>query len=605
MVFNLFPVFVFYFCAINSSIFALNYSLALKLGGINKEPLSDSQVLFYNINDTDCFSKNTQYTMLSNTLFSHVLLGNYHIKMPIVDIKQESIQSTIDTFNIDSVPNKLEHHEILEEVTITENYPEKEILFKGSNPSRFKTKWASNDPQSYTHTFQNVDASDGKLGKYVGTWQWRSADGDTILTVELLDVSIRHIMTIDSDKDAQDALPLGAIRSSNNTLYSRKSYAPKTIRYCKDRLFGKFEYQIGDSILFTNLHSKIRFSKNFLRKRRKSKEERGALIGLPDQTDSNHAVSLYWPRNPLGENEAVVTLSFLDEKKSVAIWRMDVLKEIRSDRFITRKASKEDFVLPVSVVMQSVEKGKHAMPAMKDTINHAEVILRDTLDNNQLDEVTVTAKYPERNIGRWFRKYNSLHESSPRKGELTVYRDEVDENLSRYEGVWQWRSADGDTILTVKLIDGLLRIPLKIVGYDKRLKTDRQAQYHVNRLFGKYEYQIGDSILYSNLDVKQVFNYSYFMKERKKKGAQKENFLVGVDVQPCSDTYVLLRMRRHKPFIKEHGIITFSLLDEKKGIALWRMELIIDSTESNFKVRKAFKADTVYPTSVVMHRIDS
>lgn len=237
--------------------------------------------------------------------------------------------------------------------------------------------------------------------------------------------------------------------------------------------------------------------------------------------------------------------------------------------------------------------------------NHAEVILHDTLDNNQLDEVTVTAKYPERNIGRWFRKYDNLRESPPRKGELTVYRDEVDENLSRYEGVWQWRSADGDTILTVKLIDGLLRIPLKIVGYDKRLKTDRQAQYHVNRLFGKYEYQIGDSILYSNLDVKQVFNYSFFMKERKKNGAQKENFLVGVDVQPCSDTYVLLRMRRHKPFIKEHGIITFSLLDEKKGIALWRMELIIDSTESNFKVRKAFKADTVYPTSVVMHRIDS
>lgn len=204
---------------------------------------------------------------------------------------------------------------------------------------------------------------------------------------------------------------------------------------------------------------------------------------------------------------------------------MDVLKEIRSDRFITRKASKEDFVLPVSVVMQRVEESKHTMPyAMEDTINHAEVILRDTLDNNQLDEVTVTAKYPERNIGRWFRKYNSLRESPPRKGELTVYRDEVDENLSRYEGVWQWKSADGDTILTVKLIDGLLRIPLKIEGYDKRLKTDRQAQYHVNRLFGKYEYQIGDSILYSNLDVKQVFNYSFLMKERKKKGAKERTF---------------------------------------------------------------------------------
>lgn len=287
MVFNLFPVFVFLLCAINSSIFTLNYSVAIKLGGINKKPLSDSQVLFYNINDTDCFSKNTQYNMLSNILFSHVLLGNYHIKMPIVDIKQESIQSTFDTLNIDSATNKLEHHEILNEVIITEN-----------------------DPQSYMHTFQNVDASDGQLGKYAGTWQWRSADGDTILTVELLDVSIRHIMTIDSDKDAQDALPLGAIRSSNNTLYSRKSYAPKTIRYCRDRLFGKFEYQIRDSILFTNLHSKIKFSKNFLRKRRKSKEERGALIGLPDQPDSNHAVSLYWPRNPLGENEAVVTFHF-------------------------------------------------------------------------------------------------------------------------------------------------------------------------------------------------------------------------------------------------------------------------------------------------------
>lgn len=268
-------------------------------------------------------------------------------------------------------------------------------------------------------------------------------------------------------------------------------------------------------------------------------------------------------------------------------------------------------------ILNSVQPGNYVLQLSMIGMKMIEVILsvdtfdinldtiRMQLDSNRLDEVTVTAKYPERNIGRWFRKYNSLRESPPRKGELTVYRDEVDENLSRYEGVWQWKSADGDTILTVKLIDGLLRIPLKIEGYDKRLKTDRQAQCHVNRLFGKYEYQIGDSILFSNLDVKQVFNYSFFIKERKKKGAQKENFLVGVDVQPCSDTYVLLRMRRHKPFIKEHGIITFSLLDEKKGIALWRMELIIDSTESNFRVRKAFKADTVYPTSVVMRRIDS
>ena len=242
-----------------------------------------------------------------------------------------------------------------------------------------------------------------------------------------------------------------------------------------------------------------------------------------------------------------------------------------------------------------------------DTTNvYLGVIQMQAIDN-KIDEVVVTEKYSTRNIVRWFRTFSDLHEleSSPKKGELSVYRDGMDENLDKYEGLWQWKSVDGDTILTMRIIEGVIRIPIRLVQADtKRLVTDRQAQYNINRLFGKYEYQIRDSILFSNLEEKQIFNYSYIRGGRNKKNSKKKNFLVGVDVQPCSTTYVLLRMSRHKPFIEEHGIITFSLLDEKKGIALWRMELIVDSNERNFIVRKAFKADTVFPTLIIMHRID-
>lgn len=75
-----------------------------------------------------------------------------------------------------------------------------------------------------------------------------------------------------------------------------------------------------------------------------------------------------------------------------------------------------------------------------------------------------------------------------RSHQLSVYRDETDENLEKYEGLWQWKSANEDTILTVKLKEGIIRIPIKLTqAGTKRLVTDRQAQYHINRLFGKYD----------------------------------------------------------------------------------------------------------------------
>lgn len=77
---------------------------------------------------------------------------------------------------------------------------------------------------------------------------------------------------------------------------------------------------------------------------------------------------------------------------------------------------------------------------------HSEVIRIQT-DEHQLDEVVVTEKYPTRNITRWLRTFSGLHgsESSPRKGELSVYKNETDENLEKHEGLWQWKSANEDS----------------------------------------------------------------------------------------------------------------------------------------------------------------
>ncbi|UBD17759.1 hypothetical protein [Bacteroides salyersiae] len=92
--------------------------------------------------------------------------------------------------------------------------------------------------------------------------------------------------------------------------------------------------------------------------------------------------------------------------------------------------------------------------ALEDTISysvdtariHSEVIRIQT-DEHQLDEVVVTEKYPTRNITRWLRTFSGLHgsESSPRKGELSVYKNETDENLEKHEGLWQWKSANEDS----------------------------------------------------------------------------------------------------------------------------------------------------------------
>lgn len=264
---------------------------------------------------------------------------------------------TVDTLSLDSGNIETgERNKVLDEVIIDGKYLEKEILFKGQDLSTFKTIWASDDPQSYLHTFQNIDATDGELGKYAGNWQWKSADGDTILTIKLVDARISYIRTIDPKTISQETMFLGTEFSSQHSFLSRKSYAPKTIRCYRNHLFAKFEYQIGDSVLFSNLHSKIKFNSNFFRKRHKSKEERSVLIGLPYQAVSNHTVWLYWPYNPLEKNLAVVTFSFLDEKNDIALWRMDAIKEVKSDRFVVRKALKDDFVLPVSVVLHRIDK---------------------------------------------------------------------------------------------------------------------------------------------------------------------------------------------------------------------------------------------------------
>lgn len=343
-------------CISDTSLLAQFSSVKAKLVGMNGEPLSTAQILLYTSKDTINYTEIVQSDSLGYFYLTSISPGEYILKLKMMGMKLKNIPLTIDTLNINlGIIMMEEDDKILDEVIVTEKYPEKEIMFKDQNRSRFVTRWGPDDPLSYIQTFQNVDATDGELGNYIGTWQWQSANGDTILTVKLFDVRISHTHIIDPNTDLQETLPVGAIRSNRSSFPSKKSYAPKIIRRYQNRLFGRFEYQIGDSVLFSNLHDKIRFSSNFLRKRHKSKAEKGVLIGLPRSSVSNHTVWLYWSHNPLGKNQAVITFSFQNEEKNIALWRMDVLKGIKSDRFVTKRALKCDFILPISVILHRID----------------------------------------------------------------------------------------------------------------------------------------------------------------------------------------------------------------------------------------------------------
>lgn len=73
--------------------------------------------------------------------------GEYILKLKMMGMKLKNIPLTIDTLNINlGIIMMEEDDKILDEVIVTEKYPEKEIMFKDQNRSRFVTRWVPDDP---------------------------------------------------------------------------------------------------------------------------------------------------------------------------------------------------------------------------------------------------------------------------------------------------------------------------------------------------------------------------------------------------------------------------------------------------------------------------
>ena len=138
-------------------------------------------------------------------------------------------------------------------------------------------------------------------------------------------------------------------------------------------------------------------------------------------------------------------------------------------------------------------------------------VVQPQLVNDSLKEAE-RLKMSERIIRNQFRGYQSAYTSG------STYRtsDSRDENLKKFEGRWQWRSADGDTVLTLEIFE------IQVSGTIRnRIESIRPYWMTVrllrNHLISRYEYQIGDSILFSSIHI-PVKQRRSFTLERKGRG---------------------------------------------------------------------------------------
>ena len=254
--------------------------------------------------------------------------------------------------------------------------------------------------------------------------------------------------------------------------------------------------------------------------------------------------------------------------------------------------------LPVSIISQNVDLG-----------------MIDMLEaDNVLGEVTIKGKMPETKIvNLWL---SSLSEIS----ELTTVDERVipqirrinnvDYDLHRYEGLWQWKSIDEDTVFTVRFIDATIQYSSASRDGNRRLITSRQSRIIRNKLYGEYELTIRDSVIFSNLYSKADFNNPYFMSGGYDNIDIRFMFLSGLRDQSSRNKAYLALWKN--PLGKSRGFITFQLINEKQGIGFWKVQVLKrgrilsengKSIGEEVTVREVIPGDFIFPDKVLMRRI--
>ncbi|MCD8164962.1 MAG: hypothetical protein LUE93_01790 [Bacteroides sp.] len=194
----------------------------------------------------------------------------------------------------------------------------------------------------------------------------------------------------------------------------------------------------------------------------------------------------------------------------------------------------------------------------------------------------------------------SIRETKRKEKNDTVYHISNDPRLQQYTGRWEWRSAAGDTLLVVELTDEEIyqRASEKIIRENKE-SPDKTHIIQVNRIFGKYEYSIGDSVLYSNL-------YKYPTSEGEtplSPAKERKAYLFGLFDQPDPEQCIYLTLRRN-PLSQTHAtkVLKFSLNEPGSEEATWEM-YALDKDESTYlSVYPTTPEEIIFPTSITLKK---
>jgi len=312
------------FFSLFSCIYAQN-----KISGIvineDDDALAGVTLLLYTANDTTNFIKASQSDVNGDFVFENVDRGNYRLEFRMIGMASLTILFPVEIpqFDIGSVVMSVDEDNILEEVAVEGKMQEYSIWLETLG-SKFEHIITANPPKRNTNNSYRFEQD---FKDYVGQWQWCSADGDSIFTILLTDEYVPYH---------------GKIYNSESRITDIKN---TRISYHINRVFGKYEYRIRDSIIFSNIDDKVNF-------RNKKVNRRPYLVGVLPQSSPEEKLEFFLSEIPQTKKRAFVSFSLID--KNTVLFRLDVVKDRDKESVTVRRAVKGDFILPVNVVLNKI-----------------------------------------------------------------------------------------------------------------------------------------------------------------------------------------------------------------------------------------------------------
>lgn len=237
--------------------------------------------------------------------------------------------------------------------------------------------------------------------------------------------------------------------------------------------------------------------------------------------------------------------------------------------------------------------------------------------DNRLGEVAVKAKIPEWTIMRPHRSYGPVHFSEDYPYQTSDHRVPI---FSDFEGRWQWKSAHGDTILTLELFN------VQYITINRRYVPNYWTTYRIlnNNLVGRYEYQIGDSVLFSSMDTPVKKRETFYYSEA---GRGNDNPLHGLGVPPSSTGRRQAGKNERKrnllfsvigynmppnsaqirqmdnPFSRHRAWITLTFINKERTAIFWHTDVFMRYDPQTLYIRKALKGELGLPDRIVLRKI--